>query len=44
MEYQVGRLRDIHYDSKLVHMVDMWEVNPMGCMLGMFLDKLRVQH
>ena len=44
MEFQVVRLRHIHWNSNLVHMVELREVPPMGFQEGMVLDKLRVKH
>ena len=36
----MGRLRDIHWESHLVHMADLREDPPMG----FHVEKFRVQH
>ena len=35
MEFQVDRLRYIHWVSHLVYMVELREAPPMGCQVGM---------
>ena len=44
MECQVGRLKDIHWDCYLVHIVELREVRPMGYQVVMVLENLRVQN
>ena len=40
----VASLRDIHWESGLVHMVDMRKAPPMGCQMGTEMEILRDIH